>query len=283
MIVEAFPMLKDCKVMCIADAKELNKVPFADASICSLWTTAYYLLRFNKTKRKFYFIQDFEPLFYPAGSTFGQTETTYKFGFYGITNTQGIRKIYEEMYNGRAIDLKPCIDTNTFYPNKTFRPSIDKYRVFFYGRPGHPRNGFELGSAALRILKNKLKDKVEIYCAGSDWSPEEYGLGGIVNNIGRMDFEKTGGLYRVCDWFLKDNVNCMLTEATATRIAETIEKLLLNPELRKELVQNALQDIKNEHTSWNVELNAIYNFMCSLENVKEIKKREDHHEIEVGV
>lgn len=309
-IVEAFPLLKDSKVLCIGDVSDLNKAPYADASICSLWTTAYYQLRFNKTKRKFYFIQDFEPLFYPAGSTFGQTEATYKFGFYGITNTQGLRKIYEDQYNGKAVDLKPCIDTNIFYPNLRTKATNDKYRVFFYGRPGHPRNGFELGSAALRILKNKLKDKVEIYCAGSDWSPEEYGLGGVVNNIGRMDFEKTGDLYRVCDvglvmmftkhpsylpfelmacgcavvsnhnndtkWFLKENVNCLLTEATATRIAETIENLLLNQDLRKQLVQNALQDIKNEHTSWNTELNAIYDFMCSLENLKKSKKKEEH-------
>lgn len=301
MIIEAFPNLNNSGVFSINDASKINDLPYADASICTLWTTAYYLLRFNNTKRKFYFIQDYEPLFYPAGSTFGQSETTYKFGFYGITNTLGLRKIYEKNFNGHAIDLKPCVDHKVFYPPKNSHLLKDnKYRVFFYGRPGHPRNGFELGSAVLRILKSKLKDKVEIFCAGSDWNPADYYLDGVVTNLGRMDFEKTGDLYRVCDvglvmmftkhpsylpfelmacncavvsnynpdtaWFLKNEETCILTEASATRIAEAIEILLLNEELRNRITENAWQDISNNHTNWDDELNKLYDFTCTLIN-----------------
>ena len=296
-IVEAFPLLKDCNVVCISNMSEIKKIPYADVSICSFWTTAYYLLRFKDTKRKFYFIQDYEPLFYPAGSTYGQTETTYKFGFYGITNTLGLRKIYEDQYNAQAIDLKPCIDGNVFYRNKRIVADKPVSRVFFYGRPGHTRNGFELGSVALKILKSRLKDKVEIYCAGSDWDPADYGLADTVINLGRMDFVKTGDLYRLCDvglimmftkhpsylpfelmacgcavvsnynndtsWFLKDGENCLLTEASATRIAETIEKLLLDNTLRNKLTLNAVNNIKMNHAEWDTELESIYQFVCS--------------------
>jgi|GEM_PF-491842 glycosyltransferase involved in cell wall biosynthesis/SAM-dependent methyltransferase len=306
-IVEAFPLLKDCKVVCISNMAEIKKIPYADASICSFWTTAYYLLRFTETKRKFYFIQDYEPLFYPAGSTYGQTETTYKFGFYGITNTQGLRNIYEKQYNAIATALKPCIDGNIFHARNRGRVSKDVQRVFFYGRPGHTRNGFELGSVALKILKSRLKNKVEIYCAGSDWDPADYGLADTVTNLGRMDFEKTGDLYRICDvglimmftkhpsylpfelmacgcavvsnynndtsWFLKEDINCLLTEASATRIAETIEKLLLDEDLRSRLTLNALKDIQENHAEWDTELDSIYRFMCSPDEPEKTGKR----------
>jgi len=296
-IIEAFPLLKDCKVVCISNMAEIKKIPYADASICSFWTTAYYLLRFTLTKRKFYFIQDYEPLFYPAGSTYGQTETTYKFGFYGITNTLGLRKIYENQYNGTTIDLKPCIDGNIFHARNRGRANKDVQRVFFYGRPGHTRNGFELGAVALKILKSRLKNKVEIYCAGSDWDPADYGLADTVTNLGRMDFTKTGDLYRICDvglimmftkhpsylpfelmacgcavvsnynndtsWFLQEGVNCLLTEASATRIAESIESLLQDDELRTTLAMNASKNIQENHAEWDAELDSIYRFMRS--------------------
>jgi glycosyltransferase involved in cell wall biosynthesis/SAM-dependent methyltransferase len=300
MIIEAFPALNDSKVIGISKVSEIDKLPYADASICSLWTTAYYLLRFNNTKRKFYFIQDYEPLFYPAGSTFGQSETTYKFGFYGITNTLGLRKIYENNFNGKAIDLKPCVDHKIFYPRKTGHHSGNTFKVFFYGRPGHPRNGFELGAAVLRTLKSKFKERIEIYCAGSEWNPADYYLDGVVTNLGRMDFEKTGDLYRACDvglvmmftkhpsylpfelmackcavvsnhnpdttWFLKNGENCILTDASATRIAEAIEKLLLNEELRNTITENAWKDISENHANWEDELNKLYDFVCTLNN-----------------
>jgi O-antigen biosynthesis protein len=296
MIAEAFPNLHDSGVYAINSFSDIDALPYADAGICTLWTTAYYLLRFNNTKRKFYFIQDYEPLFYPAGSTYGQSETTYKFGFYGITNTLGLRKIYERDFNGKAIDLKPSVDDHIFYPRKTNRrPGDNKFRVFFYGRPGHPRNGFELGAAVLRKLKEKLEDKVEIYCAGSEWNPENYNLDGVVTNLGRIDFEKTGDLYRLCDvglvmmftkhpsylpfelmackcavvtnynpdttWFLKNEENCILTDASATRIAEAIEKLLLDEKLRNKITETAWQAISQDHAWWDDELNKLYNFM----------------------
>ena len=75
-ICDAFPSLKDEEIRILASEKELNMMDETDATICTLWTTAYFSLKFNKTKKKFYFIQDYEPLFYPAGSTSAQAEET---------------------------------------------------------------------------------------------------------------------------------------------------------------------------------------------------------------
>jgi len=50
--------------------ESFNESVLPDAEICfaSLWTTAHYLLPYFRTSAEFYFIQDYEPLFYPAGT-----------------------------------------------------------------------------------------------------------------------------------------------------------------------------------------------------------------------
>lgn len=300
-ILRAFPKLERSLVFSISQEKDLTSLPPVEISICTLWTTAYFLLKFKNTMNKFYFIQDYEPLFYPAGSTYAQAEATYSFGFYGITNTIGLKNMYEKSYGGKAEALIPCIDTNVFHsnlnpPNKKNK----KFKVFFYGRPGHPRNGFELGAQALKVLKKKLGDKVEIVTAGADWQPEEYGLKGIVNNLGRLKYEETGELYRSCDaglvmmftkhpsylpfelmacgcavvsnfnesttWLLKDKDNCILSQTSATAIAENIENLLLNTDLRKKITTNAHKEIMNNHVNWEEKLEIVYNFMLKVHN-----------------
>jgi hypothetical protein len=43
---------------------EVEKLTPTDACIATYWTTAYYQLLFKQTRRKFYFVQDYEPMFY---------------------------------------------------------------------------------------------------------------------------------------------------------------------------------------------------------------------------
>lgn len=117
-ICRAFPSLANSNVYSIPTQDLIKKIPYADASICSLWTTAYFLLKFNNTKKKFYFMQDYEPLFYPAGASYAQAETTYRFNFFGLTNTVGLSNIYRNEYQGKSEYLTPCVDSSIFYPEK---------------------------------------------------------------------------------------------------------------------------------------------------------------------
>ncbi len=49
------------------------------------WETAYPVLASPAKGRRCYFVQDFEPSFYPAGSHAILAEATYRFGFHGVT------------------------------------------------------------------------------------------------------------------------------------------------------------------------------------------------------
>lgn len=294
-VAAGFPELGQCKAYSITSMAEMSMLPTADAGICTLWTTAYYLLKFNKVKRKFYFIQDYEPLFYPAGSTYAQAEATYRFGFYGITNTLGLKRVYESEYGGQAVSLDPSVDTGIFYPDENRNYDKKKYTVFFYGRPGHPRNGFELGVAALKELKQRMGDRVRIVTAGAEYDISAYGLEGILDNLGRLKIEQTGDLYRRCDaglvmmytrhpsylpyemmacgccvvsnfneytkWFLKNGENSVVCEPSATSIAEAIERVLLDGEGRRKISECGARQIADANPSWEESLEKIAEFI----------------------
>src|SRR5262249_7526191 len=149
--------------ICVRGDAELTVVPPADACIATFWTTAYALLKFNQTKRKGYFLQDFEPMFYPAGAISAQVEATYRFGFYGLANTITLKQHYTTDYQGQATFFNPCVDTSLFHPadDRSAAQSMP-FMVFFYARPDYPRNGFELGAQALRQLKRRLGQRVRI-------------------------------------------------------------------------------------------------------------------------
>lgn len=293
-ISRAFPELSNEEIFILDSVTGLDELPAADASFCTLWTTAYMLLKFNKTKRKFYFLQDFEPLFYPAGSTSAQVEATYRFGFYGIANTVALKKIYESDYAGKTEYFTPCVDVDVFHPAE--RPK-QPFTVFFYARPNHPRNCFELGSAALKRFKSWAGPNARILAAGSAWDPGDFGLDGVVEQLGLLGYEETADLYRKCDaglvfmmtrhpsyipfelmasgclvitnhnphttWLLKNEENCLLTNLSAGSISETLKKAYLDNDLRKKIVQKALSQIRSSYANWGSQYEKVFEYMCN--------------------
>ncbi|WJH32474.1 hypothetical protein N6H14_19070 [Paenibacillus sp. CC-CFT747] len=103
-IQKAFPGLAGNPVYPLPNIYRFDGLPDHDLGICTLWTTAYSLLKFNRVRRKLYFMQDYEPYFYPSGSTSSQVMATYRFGFDGICNTPALLASYEE-HGGRGRPL----------------------------------------------------------------------------------------------------------------------------------------------------------------------------------
>lgn len=293
-IVRAFPALSSAEVIVLDSTEVMARIPAADYSVATLWTTAYVLLGVKNSGYKFYMIQDFEPAFYPAGSTYAQAELTYRFGFYGIANTESLKEIYERDYGGCAVVLKPTIDKSIFYPSAKKRDSSIK-KLFYYARPGTPRNGFELAAAALKILKQKHGDKIDIVCAGAGWNPGEYGLNEVVRSIGMLPYAETGDLYRSCHagfvmmmtkhpsylpfelmacgtivvtnfnqantWLLKDGENCLLSSPSASCLAATISYALEHYDELTDLRQQAINNIFDVDDGWDISLDEVAQFL----------------------
>jgi uncharacterized iron-regulated protein len=72
MIEQAFPGLMGDVVSAVPSMQDVEKLTPTDVCIATYWTTAYYELLFNQTRRKFYSVQDYEPIFYPAGTASAQ-------------------------------------------------------------------------------------------------------------------------------------------------------------------------------------------------------------------
>lgn len=294
---QAFPALANSEVYLAPHGSEdeMAAVPWADVSISTLWVTCYPLLRFRSTGGKFYLIQDFEPMFYPAGTVHALAEQTYRMGFYGICNTPTLKGIYEQQYGGRAVGFMPAVDP-IFHPGNG-NGSSDPYTVFFYGRPGHPRNCYELAIEALRGLKEELKDQVRIVTAGAWSGADERTDTSFVETLGLLEYRKTAELYRGCDaglvlsvskhpsylpmqlmasgslvvsnvnpagsWLLRHEENCLLAPPTADALREALVRGLLDRELRHRLTSRAITDIRESFSDWTAPMNDVYRFLCN--------------------
>jgi len=295
MIYDNFENLNTSTILNNYQIKTLNH---ADISIATLWTTAYHLLKFNKTKRKLYFLQDYESMFYPSGSESALVENTYRFGFTAIASTEILHNIYQNKFHGKSVLLKSSIDFTKFYNRKSY-VSKPPYNVFFYGRPNHPRNGFELGIEALKKLKKMMGDNVNIYSAGADWNPKQFNVDKIINNLGVLPLEKLPNFYRSmdaglflmfsghpgvipfelmaskCPVVLNSNntegwnqiyinkKNCIVSMNSATQIAENIREILINQKLRKNIIGNSLTFLKLQFPDYAQEAEKVLDFISN--------------------
>lgn len=290
-IPKYFPNLKKYEIIVFDDdkARSIDKLPASDIAFCTMWVSAYFLLRFNKTKRKYYFIQDYEPLFYPAGSTYAMAESTYRFGFKGITNTPGLLAAVNQRHGLEGISFIPAVNRDLYYPDPN--RNNDKVRIFFYARPHNPRNAFNLGILTIQKLLDEYGDRIEIIAAGAEWNEADYGLREKIINKGLIQsIEEVAALYRSCDigfsymlnkhpsyqmleyaasgvatvinynedhgWIYKDNINCLLAEPSPYAMAEKIGKLIEDPALRKKLVKGAQKELGY---TWDQQTEMIWN------------------------
>jgi glycosyltransferase involved in cell wall biosynthesis len=283
-LASVFPAMKDLEVLILP-----KEVPSSDISIATRWDTAYWVLKQRNTRAKYYFIQDFEPLFYPAGVKYGLAEATYRFGFIGITNGPHLAEMYRREYGGKAKYFTPCVDKSLFYPDlNASRTSVK--RVFFYSRPSIQRNAFELGISALEKIKAAHPD-VEVVMAGDDLRgvsiPFQY------RDYGLLKLEETARLYRTCDvgmsftwsrhpsyiplelmasgcavisnvnpafgWILRDGENCLLSEPCPTAIAQAFDKLYENHRLRQAFIEQGLKAVST--SNWEDEMEKIYGYI----------------------
>ena len=295
-IGEAFPALaRECDVVEFVDDDQLASLAASDAAVATLWTTAYSVLQYGNARRKFYFMQDYESRFYPAGSISAMVEATYHFGFSAICNTVSLKEIYTQS-GGRAEFFDPAVDPAIFNAKtRTPQPRNEPATLFCYARPSHVRNSFELLSEALKRLKKSMGDNVRIVTAGADWSPRQVGLDGIVHNLGLLPYSATGALYRSCTagvalmmtchpsylpfelmacgalvvanrnpyntWLLKDHENCLIAENSPTALADALKEGLTNQALREKLTANASRMIEEKYSDWDGQMEKIYRYM----------------------
>jgi WsaF, C-terminal domain/WsaF, N-terminal domain len=130
------------------------------------WHTAYRVLASPARGQRFYFVQDFEPSFYPAGSDALMAEATYRFGFHGVTAGRWLAQMLGREY-GMAADHFDFGRDPGYELDRSDGAAAGRAGVCFYSRPETARRAYELGIAALDIFAVS-HPQVEIHLYGRE-------------------------------------------------------------------------------------------------------------------
>jgi O-antigen biosynthesis protein len=144
----------------VADARQ--GIRGVDACVATSWQTAHVLaVRGSAPMRRLYFVQDFEPFFYPRGAEYALAEDTYRFGFRCITVGQMLPELLRKEVGVAADSVEFGCDTEVYQ----VQAGGSRDGVVFYGRPEAARRGFILGLLALEELHRQRPD-VPIHLIG---------------------------------------------------------------------------------------------------------------------
>lgn len=171
--------------------EEAGVRPGTQAIFATGWETAYpaYLDRSNA--RRFYFVQDFEPSFYPLGTEFLLAENTYRFGFHAITAGAWLSTKLRDEYGMVTDHFDFAVDKTHYRVTNTSR----RDEVFFYARPVTARRAFDFGVLALREFA-RLKPDVPINMAG--WDVSAWDLPFEYRNLAMLDITELNDVYNRC-------------------------------------------------------------------------------------
>lgn len=162
-----------------------------DAIFATGWETAYPAFLDPGNARRFYFVQDYEPLFYPLGSEALLAENTYRFGFHGITAGGWLAHKLSSEFGMKADSFDFSVDRSLYRFENTER----RNEIFFYARPVTPRRAFEFGLVALEDFA-RMRPDVTINLAGwdvSNWEiPFEY------TNLSSLQLSELNAVYNRC-------------------------------------------------------------------------------------
>ena len=227
-----------------------------DLAIATYYETANRIANMN-IKRKLYFVQDYEPWFFPMSEEFLNAQSSYKKGLPVVTIGKWLRKYLHDKYGLCTNSFSFCADKDTY---KDLGKKREKSICFIY-QPSKPRRCAKLGLKALQIVQTKRPD-IKVYLYGSEkmiphninaehlgmLSAEEcnelynkcsVGLCLSSSNPSRIPFEMMMAGLPVVDLYLENNIydfpgdGCLLAEPTPEAIATAILKLFDDDSLRK--------------------------------------------------
>jgi glycosyltransferase involved in cell wall biosynthesis len=259
-------------------------VPDSDALVASHWSTAYAARTVGNTGKKFYFVQDVEFMFYPAGSFCEFVKQTYCWGFHGITLGPWIAQALRDEFGMSCTPFGFSYDREVYSPQGPRHFPDKKRRVLFYARPRTERRGFELGVLALSLVAKRIPD-AEFVLVGfpprSIRLPFRAVLPGILSPLELASLYRSSNLALVlshtnpsmlplelmaCDcavvsntgpnveWLLTDQTT-QLADANPEALANAIVELLENDSLRAQKV--AAGRALAEATDWISEIRTI--------------------------
>jgi glycosyltransferase involved in cell wall biosynthesis len=160
----------------------------AHAVLATSWGTAYPVLTSPAKGARFYFVQDFEPWFYPAGGEAMLAEATYRFGFHGVAAGRWLAQLLRRDYGMPADHFDFGCDLDLYSGAASQRGGI-----CYFCRPSTSRRAHELAVVSLELFAARHPD-VEIHTYGE----RPGALPFDTTDHGLLPPERLGELYRRC-------------------------------------------------------------------------------------
>jgi hypothetical protein len=135
----------------------------AHAIFATDWSSAYPVVASPALGKRFYFVQDFEPWFYPSGSEALLAEATYRFGFHGVTAGAWLAQRLRSDYGMEADHFEFGCDLDRY----GLDPAAARTGICYYARFTKPRRAYELGVVALELFAER-NPGVDIHFYGDD-------------------------------------------------------------------------------------------------------------------
>lgn len=129
-----------------------------DAVVASSWQTAHVIavrgMR-SPNLRKFYFIQDYEPYFYPRGSLYALAEDSYRLGLRHISLGPMVQQTLMRELGVASQSIPYGCDLTAYkLDNEGARNG-----VVFFARPGVDRRGYDVGRLALEEFHRRRPEQ----------------------------------------------------------------------------------------------------------------------------
>jgi glycosyltransferase involved in cell wall biosynthesis len=164
-------------------------MPDAHAVFATSWQTAYPVFNTRCAGKRFYFVQDFEPFFYPTGSLSLLAENTYRMGFHAVTAGSWLAQKLSEEFGMCADFFQFGCDTSHYQRLENSRRS----GVVFYARPEAARRGVELGLMAIESFARRRPDiQIHLYGQKMGRLPFSY------VDHGRIGPDELNRIYNAC-------------------------------------------------------------------------------------
>lgn len=188
------------------------------------WETAYPAYSDPSRARRFYFVQDFEPMFYPSGTEYVLAENTYRFGYHGITAGGWLSDKLRREYGMNADHFDFAVDRSLYRLTNT----APRSEVFFYARPVTSRRAFELGMLSLADFAAARPDIV-INLVG--WDVSDWDVPFSHRNLAALDISELNDVYNRCAAGLVlslTNMSLLPLELMSSGVAPVVNDALNN-------------------------------------------------------
>lgn len=213
-----------------------------------------------RARKTAYFVQDYEPWFFPVGDKYIEIENSYRMGLPAVTIGKWLANKLRDEFGQKTYCFDFCADTTIYHKDTEIQKENAICCIY---QPEKDRRCTSIVTEALRLIHENEPD-IKIYLYGSPqkrslpFASEQLGIISVnecnvlynrckvgicmsASNPSRIPFEMMAAGLPVVDLYRENNLydmpeqGVLLSQSTPESIAETVIRLVKDDKLRKKM------------------------------------------------